>query len=148
MEIAIDFDGTCVTHAFPQVGKDIGAVPVLKELVANGHRLILYTMRSDRAEKNPTGHSDIEDVTGNFLTDAINWFESNGIPLYAIQQNPSQSQWTTSNKCYAHLYIDDAALGCPLEWPDGADRPFVDWASVRTILMDTVVIKGITNNDQ
>jgi len=28
MEICIDFDGTCVTHEFPKVGKDIGAVPV------------------------------------------------------------------------------------------------------------------------
>lgn len=33
MIIAVDFDGTCVTHEFPRVGKDIGAVPVLKELV-------------------------------------------------------------------------------------------------------------------
>ena len=33
MEICVDFDGTCVTHEFPKVGKDIGAVPVLKKLV-------------------------------------------------------------------------------------------------------------------
>lgn len=51
MEIAIDFDGTCVTHEFPNVGKDIGAVPILKRLVAKGHKLILYTMRSDRPSK-------------------------------------------------------------------------------------------------
>ena len=47
MDIVIDFDGTVVTHEFPKIGRDIGAVPVLKELVANGHRLILFTMRSD-----------------------------------------------------------------------------------------------------
>ena len=29
MDILIDFDGTCVAHEFPKVGKDIGAVPVL-----------------------------------------------------------------------------------------------------------------------
>jgi hypothetical protein len=29
MYIVIDFDGTCVAHEFPKVGKDIGAVPVL-----------------------------------------------------------------------------------------------------------------------
>ena len=39
MIIAIDFDGTCVYHDYPYVGKDIGAVPVLKELVAAGHKL-------------------------------------------------------------------------------------------------------------
>ena len=27
MDILIDFDGTCVAHEFPKVGKDIGAEP-------------------------------------------------------------------------------------------------------------------------
>ena len=36
----IDFDGTCVTHEFPNIGKDIGAVPVLRDIVAAGHKLI------------------------------------------------------------------------------------------------------------
>ena len=45
MIIGIDFDGTCVKHAFPAIGDDIGAVPVLKELVDKGHKLILFTMR-------------------------------------------------------------------------------------------------------
>lgn len=47
MIIGIDFDGTCVKHAFPRKGDDIGAIPILKELVDNGHKLILFTMRSD-----------------------------------------------------------------------------------------------------
>lgn len=33
MVIAVDFDGTCVTHEFPKIGKDIGAIPVLRKLV-------------------------------------------------------------------------------------------------------------------
>lgn len=49
MIIAVDFDGTCVTHDFPRVGKDIGAVPVLKELVECGHKLILHTMRDAKS---------------------------------------------------------------------------------------------------
>jgi len=44
--IAIDFDGTCTPHDTPASGGDIGAEPVLKKLVAAGHRLILWTMRS------------------------------------------------------------------------------------------------------
>ena len=28
--IAVDFDGTVVTHAYPEIGDDAGAVPVLK----------------------------------------------------------------------------------------------------------------------
>jgi len=46
MDINIDFDGSVVTHEYPHVGQDIGAVPVLQKLVENGHRLILFTMRS------------------------------------------------------------------------------------------------------
>ena len=42
--IAVDFDGTVVTHAYPEIGDDAGAVPVLKELTDNGCRLILYTV--------------------------------------------------------------------------------------------------------
>jgi len=148
MEIAIDFDGTCVTHEFPKVGRDIGAVPVLKELVANGHNLILFTMRSDI--ESPTG--DDESIImkgGNYLTDAVNWFKDNGIPLYGVQSNPTQQTWTTSPKAYAQLYIDDAALGCPLiygnfgECGEGGyyDRPHVDWDGVRQYLVAKGIIK-------
>jgi len=132
LEIAIDFDGTCTTHEFPRVGKDIGAVP-LKKLVNAGHKLILFTMRSDRPEFNETNNPEIEDVVGMFLTDAVNWFKDNDIPLYGIQQNPQQG-WTTSPKCYAHLYIDDAALGCPLKFTELSSRPYVDWEKVDKLL--------------
>lgn len=39
MIIAIDFDGTCVTHDYPNVGKDIGASEVLKKLAEMGINL-------------------------------------------------------------------------------------------------------------
>lgn len=131
IEIVLDFDGTCVTHEFPKVGEDIGAVPVLRELVQNGHRLILFTMRSDRLKGGDTGDQTIMDVTGNFLSDAIDWFRLHELPLYGIQTNPSQRNWTTSPKAYGLLYIDDAALGCPLTGSGLSSRPYVDWVVVR-----------------
>ena len=142
MEIAIDFDGTCVTHEFPRIGKDIGAVPVLKELVKNDHKLILFTMRSDRITNNQSNNNpEIKDTFGYFLTDAVNWFGENDIPLYGIQTNPRQG-WTTSPKAYAHLYIDDAALGCPLIFDTSiSDRPFVDWEKVREMLRSMKIIR-------
>lgn len=135
MEIAIDFDGTCVSHEFPHVGNDIGSVRVLKRLVQEGHKLILYTMRSDRKNGGATNDPTIMDVTGDFLTDAVNWFHEHDLPLYGIQRNPTQHNWTSSPKCYAQLYIDDAALGCPLK-VDGkiSSRPFVDWDLVEKML--------------
>lgn len=136
--IAVDFDGTCVKHAFPEIGEDIGAVPVLKRLVAEGHKLILYTMRSN-CEGN-TGASDEfpNVINGEFLNHAIEWFKTNGIELWGHQTNPNQGSWTTSPKCYAHLYIDDAALGAPLRLDKDPDiefsRPYIDWTAVELIL--------------
>ena len=135
MIIAIDFDGTCVTHDFPRVGKDIGAVPVLKKLTDNGHKLILFTMRSNRNDNNPIDDKNIQNVTGQFLDNAVNWFKQNDIPLYGIQTNPTQTEWTTSPKAYAELYIDDAALGCPIKYdPELSKKHFVDWESVEISL--------------
>jgi hypothetical protein len=147
LEICIDFDGTCTTHDFPRVGKDVGAVPVLKELVENGHKLILFTMRSDIDEVTIPEGSGLCDVPYNYLTDAINWFKQNGIPLYGIQANPSQHTWTKSPKAYGNLYIDDAALGCPLVYPKEG-RPYVDWGKVRESLIQMGVLNHkIQNND-
>ena len=144
--VAVDFDGTCVTHEFPRVGKDIGAVPVLKRLVDQGHKLILYTMRSDLEpaffQKVEGIDQDIIATDGKYLFDAISWFEVNGIDLYATQMNPTQSAWTKSNKCYAHVYIDDAAMGCPLiHNKEVSDRPYVDWVEMERLLVE----RGILN---
>jgi len=128
MTINIDFDGTCVTNDFPQIGKSIGAERVLRRLVDNGHQLILFTMRSDRKEATPVIDPTIQNVTGDFLTDAVNWFSQNGIKLYGIQTNPTQFNWTTSPKSYAELMIDDSALGCPLlHNKEISTRPFLCW---------------------
>lgn len=118
MDINIDFDGTCITHEYPKLGKDIGAQKILKELVNKGHRLILFTMR-DKKE----------------LEDAVAWFKFYNIPLYGIQRNPDQ-YWTDSPKSYADLIIDDSALGCPLKYDISlSNRPFVYWEKVELILI-------------
>jgi hypothetical protein len=136
MIIAVDFDGTCVTHEFPFVGKDIGAAPVLKELAERGHQLILYTMRSD-IDSPQSEDDNIVATGGNYLTAAKRWFKENGIPLYGVQTNPTQHKWTKSPKAYAQMYIDDAALGCPLKHDKTiSSDPFVDWDAVRQILAE------------
>lgn len=118
MIIAVDFDGTVVTHAYPEIGDDIGAEPVLKELVANGAKLILWTMRS-----------------GDALQAAVDWFVERGIPLFGVQRNPEQDLWTDNPKVYAKLYIDDAGLGAPLIVPEDGSRPYIDWKAVRELLI-------------
>ena len=136
MIIAVDFDGTCVTHEYPDVGKDIGAVPVLRWLVEQGHRLILWTMRGNSIDNtgcNKPGRYDLQD--------AIDWFKKHNIPLYGINTNPEQFEWTKSPKAYAQIYIDDAALGCPLSFDKSlSGRPFVDWKKVKIMLEN--IFKG------
>lgn len=124
--IGIDFDGTVVTHEFPEVGREVlHAVRVLKELTAQGHRLILWTMRS-----------------GEYLQHAVDWFAKREIELFGVNNNPEQSEWTSSPKAYAQIYIDDAALGCPLRPAFEGGRPFVDWYAVERILTeDGLLIK-------
>ena len=115
--IAVDFDGTCVTHEFTKIGRGIGAEPVLLDLVAAGHALVLNTTRS-----------------GQHLLDAVAWFAERGIPLFGVNCNPDQRSWTDSPKVYAHVYIDDAALGTPLCPGREKERPYVDWGEVRGVL--------------
>lgn len=123
MTIAVDFDGTVVKHAFPQVGEDIGAVPVLKALVKDGHKIVLNTMRSGKLTRGI-----------NTLDEAVKWFEDNDIPLYGVNHNPDQDGWTASPKVFAHLFIDDAALGCPVKSDNDGTRPYVDWVKVARML--------------
>lgn len=80
MVIAIDFDGTCVTHEFPEVGEDVGSVGVLRKIIAHGHNLILFTMRNNCSDN--TGYSDEVPMVynGNHLDDAINWFIVSPVP--------------------------------------------------------------------
>lgn len=46
-----------------------------------------------------------------------------------------QAEWSLSPKSYAHVYIDDAALGCPLIFNTDHPRPFVDWHGVLDLLI-------------
>lgn len=123
--ISLDFDGTCVAFDYPNIGKDIGAIPVLKELVEEGHQLILFTMRSDWT-----------------LNAAVKWFKDNEIPLWGIQTNPEQHEWTSSPKCYADLIIDDSALGVPLKFDSAiSKKSFVDWEKIRELLVKENFLK-------
>ena len=109
MIIGIDFDGTIVEHEFPDIGEAVpGALPVMRYMQDHGHKIILWTMRSDK-----------------FLDQAVYYLRERGIVLYGINRNPGVD-WSTSPKAYAHVYIDDAALGCPLIENDHR-RPYVDW---------------------
>lgn len=133
----IDVDGTVVTHAFPELGLNIGAEFVLRDLVKNGHKLIVFTMRCDHDFEPTSDQPDIIAQGGPYLTHAINWFEFHDIPLYGIQKDPEQHKWTSSPKSYARYMIDDSALGTPLLFvPQLSSKKFVDWIEVSLLLCE------------
>lgn len=141
MVVAVDFDGTCVTHEFPNIGKKIGAAPVLRCLAENGHNIILLTMRSHLDDTTNHAHNTLKGGTINrdTLQEAIDWFAENNIPLYGANENPDQKRWTSSPKVYAHIYIDDAALGVPLV-VCGEPKPYVDWVRILPMLLEMKLI--------
>ena len=139
--IAIDFDGTLCDHRFPDIGNENpGAFSALKAFQEAGAKLILWTMRSDMIapdNRSPEGHSADRD----HLAEAVKWCRTRGVEFWGINENPEQRSWTGSPKQYAHLYIDDAAFGCPLrENPRMGGRPMVDWSKVEPAVLD--LLKG------
>jgi hypothetical protein len=128
---AIDFDGTLVEHRFPKVGPAVPrAFEWLRRLQALGARLILLTMRSD-------GRAD----GTNPLRDAVTFCRQYGIEFWQVNENTEQDAWTSSRKVYAHRYVDDAAVGCPLvPHPDGG-TPVVDWSVVGPLLEAELVAR-------
>lgn len=102
MIIAVDFDGTIVEHKFPEIGRPIpGAFEALRKLKLMGHKLILWTCRSDN------------DPAFDFrplLTEAVVFCKNNGIEFDAINSNVSDRAGLPSPKIYADLYIDDRAF--------------------------------------
>ena len=119
--IGVDFDGTIVEHQFPNIGPPVPhALEVLRFWnEKNIARIVLWTMRS-----------------GDRLQEALWYLDHEGIEIWAANENPTQGIWTTSPKAYCHMYIDDAALGCPLFYPKNGERPYVDWLAVEKMRLE------------
>lgn len=124
--VAVDFDGTIVEHRFPNIGRPLPyAIETLKKLREKGVRVFLYTMR-DHPDLSKYPHIDIhtgEYIPQDCLQEAIDYCKENGLEFDGINWSPEQ--FSNSTKQYAHVYIDDAALGCPLTM-DG----YVNWIEV------------------
>jgi hypothetical protein len=132
--IAIDFDGTIVEHCFPEIGNAVPfAFDVMKAMQSAGCKLILFTMRSDLVSDGISDEGHAADRL--FLTEAIEFCRANGIGFWGINKNPEQHSWTLSPKPYAHMYIDDAAFGCPLIENEVGKRPFVNWLAIQELLL-------------
>lgn len=102
MLIAVDFDGTIVEHRYPEIGKEIPfATATLKQLIRDGHRLILWTVR-----------------TGDLLDEAVAWCHKRGVDFYAVNKSYPEEivDAKTSRKIKADVVIDDINVGGLPDW--------------------------------
>jgi len=102
LKIAVDFDGTIVKDAYPEIGEPrLFAFETLKELQKAGHSLILWTCR-----------------TGKELQEAIDFCKKNGIDFYAVNKNYPEETIAEGymRKIFADVYIDDRNIGGIREW--------------------------------
>lgn len=103
MIIAVDFDGTIVTHAYPQIGKPIPfAIETLRKLQSEDHhQIILWTVRE-----------------GKLLDEAVEYCKSKGLEFYAVNSNYPEEvgEHLSPRKLTADLWIDDRNLGGLPDW--------------------------------
>ncbi len=121
-KLAIDFDGTIVEDAYPNIGKPMTfAFDTLKKLQSEGYRLILWTYRA-----------------GPQLHEAIDFCEKNGISFYAVNssfEGEIFNNETQSRKIDADIFIDDRNLG-----------GFPGWGEIYRILTEKIEFR-ISGNE-
>ncbi|WP_319227458.1 BT0820 family HAD-type phosphatase [Draconibacterium orientale] len=104
LTIAVDFDGTIVEHKYPRIGEELPfAIETLRALQEKGHKLILWTYRSE-----------IE------LDEAVEFCREKGLEFYAVNKNYPEEKMNDkiSRKILADLYIDDRNYGGMPEWTE------------------------------
>ena len=101
--IAVDFDGTLCTNAFPDIGEPRPLmIEYIKQQAARGAKIILHTCRENGNVR-------------RLLDEAVTFCEKHEIPLYAVNMNPDNHFSEiygsgTGRKIHANLYIDDRAV--------------------------------------
>lgn len=119
MIIYLDFDGTCVEHEFPNIGREnFGCIPVIKKLINAGHTIILNTYRIETGD----GHAQM----------AIDWLmyrldDDYPFPAVCSKKNPPPLwDWNRISENHV-MFIDDQASRMPLKSAVMTNGKMVDW---------------------
>ncbi len=104
MIIAVDFDGTLCENRWPAIGApNKKLIERLIEMKWDGHKIILWTMRTHEPIPKTEGERDL-------LQEAIDFCEDNGLIFDAVNApDPDNAKQfgDNSRKIYADIYIDD-----------------------------------------
>jgi len=103
--VVVDFDGTLVSHKFPEIGEPINEViQYIRMQSVHGAKIILFTYREDTKER-------------LYLSEAVQYCKDNKIPIDAVNENPFE-KFDNCNilndgkrrKFYFDILIDDRAV--------------------------------------
>ena len=102
--IAVDFDGSIVTHEYPKIGTELPfATETLKMLIRDHHKLILWSVRE-----------------GKLLDEAVEWCRERGVEFWAINRDYPEESLESNNhfsrKLKADWFIDDRGIGGLPDW--------------------------------
>lgn len=102
--IAVDFDGTIVTHEYPKIGTELPfATETLKMLIKDHHKLILWSVRE-----------------GKLLDEAVEWCRERGVEFWAVNKDYPEESLENNNhfsrKLKADWFIDDRGIGGLPDW--------------------------------
>lgn len=132
MTIAVDFDGTIVEHRYPEIGEERPfAIDTLKMLIADHHRLILWTVRE-----------------GQLLEDAVNWCRERGVEFYAVnreypEETVHNNQHFSRKLSAVDIWIDDRNVGGLPDW--GTIYRMINHRKTWFDLMDEAASGEVTN---
>jgi len=124
MIIAVDFDGTIVTHEYPKIGREIPfAIDTLKRLQQSPeYQLILWTVRE-----------------GKELDEALDYCRNRGLEFYAVNSNypEEEAEHNEPRKLKADLFLDDRNLG-----------GLPDWGIIYQMIVSGKFLEPVTNEVQ
>jgi hypothetical protein len=107
-KIGLDFDGTVLSHDYPDLGEDVGAFPWLNCVNGQlGVEVLLVTSR-----------------TGQPLEEALGACEERGLVV------------SVGKLAECDVFISDRSIGTPLTGPP--HNQYVDWSKVGPILLEKV----------
>ncbi|MBR2654718.1 MAG: hypothetical protein IKD59_09240 [Lachnospiraceae bacterium] len=107
MIIAVDFDGVLCENRWPDIGRpNMKMITRLKELQSQGHKIILWTCRTDNDFKDYNRNDEVR----HLLTEAVEWCKDFGLAFDYVNENSKENISIYKNDCrkvHANIYIDD-----------------------------------------